>query len=218
MAFQIRVVPDVLRQSAEHIDQIINDNEQLYTRIKVITSKLDESWDGTASEYMIQQLHELLAYSNQTNEAFFESRSVLEAIAQAFENIDNSNGEESTGVAKFKMTQEMKEQIKRMSHIVGPGGQLKISSGNIRVVPDGLREAAQEAHQMIDMSNDIADRIDKVLSELQSSWEGNAFNRFSDNFIQLKKFYIALNDSLEEFAQKVNMVANKYEEIDNMLA
>lgn len=222
MAFQIRVVPDALRQSAEHVEQIINENDELYTRIKVIIAKLDESWDGTASEFLIEQLQELIKYSSKIREGFSESRSVLESIAQAFENIDNSNGEGIKGVAILRPN--LRESINRYLHVVGPGGQnpfskqLPLSAGHIRVVPDGLREAAQEAHQIIDMSNELSNRIDNVLSELQSSWEGNAFNRFSDNFTQMKEFYHVLTNELEEFAQKVNMAANRYEEIDNLLA
>ena len=175
MGFQIRVNPDALRQSAEHIEQIINENNQIYTRIKVITSKLDESWDGAASEYMIEQLHELIQLPNKAEEEFA---------------------------------------------IVGPGGNpfliktLPLSSGHIRVIPDGLREAAQEAQSVIELSNEISNKINKVLSELQSSWEGRSYNKFSDNFIQLKEIY----NHLEEFSQKVNMAANRYEEIDNLLA
>lgn len=213
MAFQIRVVPDALRQSAEQMEQIKNENDQIYTRIKVISSKVDQSWDGTASEYMIEQLQELIQYPNKAEEEFERGRQVLQTIAQAFENIDDG---ENTPLIAVKIDPAV-------IAIVGPGGSLfgkplPLSSGHIRVVPDGLREAAHEAQAVIEMSNEISGRIDKVLSELQSSWEGRACNRFSDNFIQLKEIYNHLTNALEEFSQKVNMAANRYEEIDNLLA
>lgn len=214
MAFQIRVVPDALRQSADHIEQIINENNQIYTRIKVITSKLDESWDGAASEYMIEQLHELIQLPNKAEEEFEKGQQILQTIAQVFENIDEGEGTPTFAVrADFVMPA-----------IVGPSGNpflmktLPLSSGHIRVIPDGLREAAQEAQNVIELSNEISNKINKVLSELQSSWEGRSYNKFSDNFIQLKEIYNHLANALEEFSQKVNMAANRYEEIDNLLA
>lgn len=217
MAFQIRVVPDVLRQSAEYIEQIINDNDQLYARIKVIAHKLDESWDGAASEFMIDELHKLLEYLNKAKEHFAECRQALEVIVQAFENIDDSEGTNLVSIFRADIRAQIQEYIK----IVGPGGslfskQLPLSSGHIRVIPDGLREAAHEAQTAIEISNEILNKTNKVLSELQNSWEGRAYNKFSDGFIQIKEIYVKLLETFEEFSQKVITVANRYEEIDNL--
>lgn len=164
---------------------------------------------------MITQLNELIQYPNRAREGFEEGRHVLQSIADAFENIDNSENE-SNAVS-------IKTQIINQIPNLGPGGQnpfskpLPLSAGSIRVIPDGLREAAHEAQDIIEMSNEISSRISKVISDLQSSWEGRAYDRFSDEFIQIKEIYIHLSDALEEFSQKVIAAANRYEEIDNLL-
>lgn len=50
------------------------------------------------------------------------------------------------------------------------------------------------------MSNENSDRISKVINELQSSWEGRAYNRFSEGFIQIRDVYVQLSDALEEIS------------------
>lgn len=213
MALQIRVIPDALRQSAEHIEQLINENKQLYTRIKVITSKLDESWDGAASKFMISQLQELIKYPNQAEEEFNKGRQALQSIAQAFENIDSGENTEPLVAIQINPV---------IYHPIGPGGNpfLKpfppLFSEHIRVIPDGLREAAHESQSVIDMSNEISQRIDKILAELQNSWEGRSYNRFSESFVKVKEIYIQLSETLEEFSHKTMAAADRYEEIDNL--
>lgn len=211
MALQIRVIPDALRQSAEHIEQLINENKQLYTRIKVITSKLDEAWDGSASEFMIVQLNELIKYPNQAEEEFIKGREALQSIAQAFESIDEGE------VTAPKFTFHIIDMP-----IAGPGGIWKpfppLSSGRIRVIPDGLREAAHESQSVIDMSNEISQRIDKILAELQNSWEGRSYNSFSESFVKVKEIYIQLSEALEKFSHMAMTAADRYEEIDNLLS
>lgn len=211
MAFQIRVVPDALRQSSEQIDQIISENDQIYSRLKVITSKLDDSWDGTASEFMVKQVRDLIQYPNKAKEGFEESKQVLQNVVQAFEDIDNGEGKKLVAI-KLDPNHFIK---------VGPdgnpfSGKLPLASGHIRVIPDGLREAAHEAQSVTDITNEISTRIDKVLSDLQSSWEGKAYNKFSDRFSQIREVYNQLTDALEQFSQRVIAAANRYEEIDNL--
>ena len=66
------------------------------------------------------------------------------------------------------------------------------------------------------MSNENSDRISKVINELQSSWEGGAYNSFSEGFIQIRDVYVQLSDALEEFSKKIITAANRYEKIDNI--
>lgn len=57
-----------------------------------------------------------------------------------------------------------------------------------------------------------ADRED----DLQTSWEGRAYDRFEANFMEIRKAYRTLADSLSEFSNKIRAVVNRYEEVDNM--
>ena len=56
MAHQIRVEPEALRQSARDIEQIINENDDINSRIRNFAGKLEESWDGTASKFVVEKL------------------------------------------------------------------------------------------------------------------------------------------------------------------
>lgn len=218
MAFQIRVEPDVLKQSAGDIEQIISENDNLNNRIKALASKLDESWDGAASKSMVERLQELTQYSISTKEGLEGSASFLQSVAQAFESIDEGDASNTLigGIKGIGIPSGI-------TSVVGPGGRLKILdpkislfSGYIRVVPDGLREVAHESKSVIEVANEISNRIEEILGKLQNSWEGRAYIKFSEIFTQLKKNYIQLSEALEEFSKKLLFVANRYEEIDNM--
>lgn len=216
MAHQIRVEPEALRQSARDIEQIINENDDINSRIRNFAGKLEESWDGTASKFVVEKLQELTQFSNSAKEELEGSALFLQAVAQAFESIDE--GEDST-IRGRSIPFGADEKIGKS--LVGSGERWTIDpfplfSGYIRVIPDGLREVANESKSVIEVTNEISNRIGEILSKLQNSWEGRAYNKFSDRFDQIKKYYIQLSEALGEFSQRILSVANRYEEIDNM--
>lgn len=211
MALQIRVSPDALRQGAEEIRGMFNRCDMLNSRIQVLANKLDSAWDGSASQEMVEKLLMLWKTSNAAKEWIEGSAQLLEAIAQQFEQIDNGEAGIIAGRVDF-----------RMLTIVGPNGgvdfsqPIKLSSSSIRVIPDELREVANESRQVISDSDELENQIGQITSRLHESWEGRAYFRFSERLNEVKKFYVNLGELLEEFAQKIVFVADKYEEIDNL--
>lgn len=212
MAIQIRVSPDALRQGAEEIRAMTNQNDVLNNGIQVLANKLDGAWDGSSSQQMVEKLLVLSKSSNSAREGMEEAAQLLEAIAQQFEQIDNGEaGIIATRVDFRPLT------------IVGPDGRvdflqpIKLSSGSIRVVPDELREVANESRQLMRVCDELENALNQIINKLQSSWEGRAYIRFSERFSEVKKFYVELAEMLDEFFQKIIFVADRYEEIDNLL-
>lgn len=217
MAYQIRVSPDALRNGASDINSIIEMSDVIYANIKMLTHKLDSAWDGAASRGMVAKLEDLLQAINKSKDGLQEDVNFLESVAQRFEAIDNA--EENSNILN-----NIRIITKPRLDIIGPGGRpnffdgLKLSTGNIRVVPEELRQVAEECKSVISDVENLSDRITKIDAELKSTWEGKASNRFSESFTEMKTVYMDIAESIQEFADRVAFAANRYEEIDNIFS
>lgn len=210
MGIQIRVAPDVLRQEADEIQIVVNQNDALCDQIKVLANKLDDAWDSLSSKDMVDKLLVLSKYSNSISEHLVESMQFLQVVAEQFEQIDN--GSDNTFSVAFKMDSVI-TMIGSRPDFLQP---IKLSSDTIRVVPDELREVANESKEIMNRSDDLTNNLEKIINKLQGSWEGRAYSRFSEKFNEVKDFYLKLTESLEEFSQKIIFVADRYEQIDNL--
>lgn len=213
MSLQIRVSPDVLRQEADKIKISYGQSDKLGLHIKTIANKLDAAWDGSSSKETVDKLLDLSNNLQIATNSLQEHSSLLQTVAQTFEQIDSIESDLSFSTLN-------------MPHppILGPGGRLdflqilKLSSETIRVIPDELREVANESKEIINESTEVINNLEQVSNELQNSWEGRAYTNFVEKFNEVKKFYMDLVESLEEFSQKIVSVADRYEEIDGLLA
>lgn len=212
MAVQIRVSLDVLHQEADKIKIACEQSDKLNTRIKSIANKLDAAWDSLSSKDMVDKILILSNSLQLETKHLEESMLFLQEVAYQFEQIDAGKND----TAYFHV--DFRDEIK----ILGPGSRpdflqpLMLSSGTIRVVPDELREVANESKEIIDESVELINNLDKITNELQNSWEGRAYIRFSEKFNEIKIFYPSLIESLEEFYQRIIFVADRYDEIDNL--
>lgn len=215
MALQIRVSPDALRKSAVDIQEMMNQSEEIQQEIGALANRLNEAWDGAASDDMVDKLSDLAKVTAASIERLHDSSEFLNSVAQAFESIDNS--EESPFIAVLD-----KKFMDRF-HVLGPGGQLdfvspiKLFSSSIRVVPEQLHEIAQDSNRVISRLEELSNRVGSINSELQNTWEGRAYIRFSDGFMDMQRTFAQIADSLGEFSHKISSIASRYEEIDNML-
>lgn len=216
MAFQIRVSPDALRQSAEEILAVLNESEDFEQQINMASTQLEEAWTGPAGTNAVNLLRRLGEPLVRGKEALNEGANMLRAIAQRFEEIDN--GEGPFLVAKIDP---------RIFIMLGPDGKspfgrdlianFKLSSGVIQVVPEQVRAASERCRALSERAKDLSAQVERISVNLQNDWEGNAYNRFSNDFSECKKFYIHFSEALDEFAAKIRFAADRYEEIDNML-
>ena len=209
MSYIIRVSPDILRQKTEAINEIAAQNEDIKNRIRTLAEKLDAAWDGPASREMVTKLEELQNYTAQVEEGLQESSNLILQVANAFAQID---GGESISIA-IRM-----DLISKLKNLVAPSftAQLGLYFEAIRVSPEELRAVAAECNVLNEDVMDTANRVSGIADDLQASWEGRAYDRFEENFLEIRRAYRSLADSLEEFSTKIRNVADRYEEIDNM--
>ncbi|MFS0560810.1 WXG100 family type VII secretion target [Terribacillus sp. 179-K 1B1 HS] len=67
-------------------------------------------------------------------------------------------------------------------------------SGQIRMTPEQLKNHAKRYHNSSEQIDAILRDLSGLQTQLRSEWEGRAFDRFDDQFIQLKP-------KVQEFSQ-----------------
>lgn len=204
----IKVSPEMLRKNATRMNQIRSMNGDLSNKLSEATSLLDNSWDGSASVQMVQNFQEANNQIKHMTSSYSDAVDLLCQYASAFEKV---------GLNKNQITGWIIPRIKIHPSVFTVLGCPKISQGgDIRVVPNGLRESASAAKIASNTVKKIIDEICLVRNELSNNWQGNASQKFVKNLQNYITAYENLVNSLNEYAQEITMAVNDYERIDNM--
>lgn len=209
MAIQIRISPDALRSAAEQYKGIDARIDETQSRLKVLSMQLHEAWEGAAGDKAVDTLDDLSAVTRRCESSVQEAVGYLESVARVFETIDSG---ESISPFAAKMV-----NMADIHKIIGmPMPQLVLSFiGSIRIIPDEVRNIANQCRQIADTYFEMRDESQKILNVLLQEWEGNSCNRFVEGNELLGKALITVAEELTEFADKISKIAERYEEIDN---
>lgn len=91
-------------------------------------------------------------------------------------------------------------------------------AGQIRITPDQMRERATEYRTQASNVEEVISRMDTLLGNLQSEWEGESSAAFADRFTELRPGFVAAQALIEEIATALDATANDIEGLDSQIA
>lgn len=91
-------------------------------------------------------------------------------------------------------------------------------ANQIRVTPDQMRQRASDYRKQADAVRDVITKMDNLLSQLQSEWEGQASESYAARYTELKPGFVKAENLIREIAQSLDAVARNVEEQDASIA
>lgn len=91
-------------------------------------------------------------------------------------------------------------------------------SGQIRMSPAELRDRAKTYGTSARDIEQLLQRLSQTQEQLRSEWEGQAFQRFDDQFNQLKPKVTEFANLMDQIEQQLQKTANAVEEQDQSLS
>lgn len=91
-------------------------------------------------------------------------------------------------------------------------------SGQIRMSPAELRDRAKTYGTSARDIEQLLQRLSQTQEQLRSEWEGQAFQRFDDQFNQLKPKVTEFANLMDQIEQQLQKTAHAVEEQDQALA
>lgn len=91
-------------------------------------------------------------------------------------------------------------------------------SSQIRMSPDQMRERATQYRAEADIVNGVISKMNSLLSQLQSEWEGSASESYATRYEELKPSFMNAEELIREIATSLDSTANILEETDESIA
>ncbi len=91
-------------------------------------------------------------------------------------------------------------------------------ANQIRITPEMMRSRAGEYTNEANKLNEIIRTMDRLLSNLQSEWEGEASRAYAEKFAQLKPGFVKAYDLINEISTALKSTAQIIEETDRSIA
>ncbi|MDR3308320.1 MAG: WXG100 family type VII secretion target [Coriobacteriales bacterium] len=91
-------------------------------------------------------------------------------------------------------------------------------AGQIRISPETMRGRAGEYRTEAGNVDNVIQRMDSLLSNLQSEWEGAASESYASRFSELRPGFVKAKELIEEIAASLDKTAQTLEETDANIA
>lgn len=91
-------------------------------------------------------------------------------------------------------------------------------SDQIRMTPDMMRSRASEYATQSEMVGEVISKMDSLLSQLQSEWEGAASRSYAEKYEELKPGFVKAQELIMEISEALNKTAQTVEETDQAIA
>ncbi|MFB1099708.1 MULTISPECIES: WXG100 family type VII secretion target [Bacillaceae] len=91
-------------------------------------------------------------------------------------------------------------------------------SGQIRMTPEQLQNHAKRYGKGSQTIDDVLTDLSNLQVQLRSEWEGRAFDRFDDQFIQLKPKVQEFSQLMLDIQQQLEKTAQAVQEQDEALS
>ncbi len=88
----------------------------------------------------------------------------------------------------------------------------------VRMTPDSMRARATEYSVEGQKLQEIISKMDNLLTQLQSEWEGAASESFAARYQELKPGFIKARELIEEISNALKSTANILENTDKDIA
>lgn len=94
----------------------------------------------------------------------------------------------------------------------------KTMANQIRITPDQMRERANQYRTEADTVNGVINKMDSLLQQLQSEWEGSASESYAARYQELKPGFMKAEELIREIAAALDSTAKIVEETDSEIA
>ena len=91
-------------------------------------------------------------------------------------------------------------------------------ANQIRMTPDTMRTRAGEYTAQGQKLQEIITKMDNLLGQLQSEWEGKASRAYAEKFAQLRPGFVKAKELIDEISQALKSTAQIVEETDQNIA
>lgn len=91
-------------------------------------------------------------------------------------------------------------------------------SDQIRMTPETMRSRAKEYLNQAEAVGEVISKMDILLDNLQSEWEGQASRSYAERYGQLKPSFEDAQKLIEQIATALTQTANIVEETDKNIA
>lgn len=212
MAFQIRVSPNALRESADRQRAISASLQELSSRMGALSTALNAAWDGGASIQALGAFAELRDATNAAADYVEDGASKLNAFAQAVESLDDGKPT-IVPIARMDIG-----AITNLLKTPAPSlkGFLLAFSGALRIVPDEVREIAQQLEEVANNLEDDCAQLRNLVDKLANDWEGRAYQKYAEETSDAAAGFRRLAAEVHEFSDRLRTAAMRYEEVDNL--
>ena len=93
-----------------------------------------------------------------------------------------------------------------------------MANGQIRISPDQMRERAGQYRVEADTVNGVISKMDSLLQQLQSEWEGASSESYAARYQELKPGFVKAEELIREIAAALDSTAKIIEETDKEIA
>ena len=91
-------------------------------------------------------------------------------------------------------------------------------ANQIRITPDQMRERANQYRVEADTVNGVISKMDALLQQLQSEWEGAASESYAACYQEVKPGFMKAEELIREIAAALDSTAKIVEETDVNIA
>jgi len=91
-------------------------------------------------------------------------------------------------------------------------------AGQIRMTPEQMRQRAGEVRVQGETFQGVIDRMQNLINELQTEWEGQASRAFAEQFERLKPSFNDMRRLIDDIAGQLDSTANAVEQLDQDIA
>ena len=91
-------------------------------------------------------------------------------------------------------------------------------AGQIRMTPDQMRQRAGEVRNQGETFQDVINRMQNIINELQTEWEGQASGAFGEQFNRLKPSFNDMRQLIGDIGTQLDATANAVEQLDQDIA
>jgi WXG100 family type VII secretion target len=91
-------------------------------------------------------------------------------------------------------------------------------AGQIRITPEQMRSRASEVRGQGQTFQEVIDRMQNIINEVQSEWEGQASQQFAQQFDSLKPSFNNMRQLIEDIGSQLDATANAVEQLDQDIA
>lgn len=91
-------------------------------------------------------------------------------------------------------------------------------SGQIRMTPETMRQRAREYTTQANNLDSIIRKMDSLLKQLQSEWEGDSSRAYAEKFAQLRPGFTKAKELIDEISSALTKTAQIVESTDRDIA